>query len=431
MAGFSKSVWQGQGVPQQTEPNRVPEILGNFGNNLSRGVERWIQASEEKRERQKREAQFAKGTRQALVAMGALSREEADTMGAGELMAYGNQLPQIMAKKQRDQESGLINEMLGLSTSKSEPVYGMVQQEDPEVRAGIDKFLGGVSERGMKPDGAMPTNESLWGVASAPSRMSSARTGYGRGMAEMAKRAMAAQQDIQANDRMLQQSAKDLEPSLMRDVKVQTGTKEVPMTEAEYKAQLGGLAEKYPMAAGLLQKFITGKELSVSDQLAMRKEIREDAARSVPGVGQFATVQQADKFRTTWNDANKAVQGLNRLLEIEKMGIGAMTDPTLRSEAQALASMIRGSMRLQLVGPGAVTESEQKILEGLVRDPTKIFQNPFGKEASLRTVLNKVKKATVDEANSYGLKVDESIFGGPAKAGPTVKRYNPSTGKVE
>lgn len=97
-----------------------------------------------------------------------------------------------------------------------------------------------------------------------------------------------------------------------------------------------------------------------------------DMEKFVPGIGYAFTTKGADEMRTLSADMNGAKESIARLLEISQIP-GKSLSPDLRAEADTIRSTLRGQLRTALVGPGAVTESEQKLLNAVIADPTTIF----------------------------------------------------------
>lgn len=92
----------------------------------------------------------------------------------------------------------------------------------------------------------------------------------------------------------------------------------------------------------------------------------------VPGLGFAFSTKGADEMRTLVSDLNAAKDSIARLVEISQTP-GKAISPELRAEADTIRSTLRGQLRTALVGPGAVTESEQKLLNQVIADPTTIF----------------------------------------------------------
>lgn len=99
----------------------------------------------------------------------------------------------------------------------------------------------------------------------------------------------------------------------------------------------------------------------------------EEDGRSVIGYeGKAPTQGEAVKFREQVSDINSGVSALDELIQLGRKG--SSLSPTDRARAQNLARMIQGKFRVEIVGPGAVTENDRKVLEDVVASPLDIFR---------------------------------------------------------
>jgi hypothetical protein len=131
--------------------------------------------------------------------------------------------------------------------------------------------------------------------------------------------------------------------------------------------------------------------------------------RSIPKAEEFAKAhsdlkfkrslatsdQEAKDFRLISADAEHGVQLIQEALD-EDAELNAITRrmPTAwyeqkRAKIKAKLNLLRGKLRLAVIGPGAVSEYEQKILMEVIGDPTKFFQFDANSRARL-TELQKI-----------------------------------------
>lgn len=150
-------------------------------------------------------------------------------------------------------------------------------------------------------------------------------------------------------------------------------------------------AAKNPKARiGDIIKQMGANQPSVSDQIAVQKYQDSIKAREVVGVGLARTPQAAKEtieFKTTVEDANKGIEGLLAILDTP----GRVTNAAKRAEAKTLTSLLKGSLRLPIVGPGAMSEKEMALLDDVVANPTKVFKINTATRASLeklKSILN-------------------------------------------
>lgn len=132
---------------------------------------------------------------------------------------------------------------------------------------------------------------------------------------------------------------------------------------------------------------------------AMKPEQRE---RYVPGYGLALTKEDASKLKEDVGTANTTKSGIKDLLRIADID-GKAFSPDLRAEAQTVASTLRGSLRTFLVGPGAVTESENKLLDTIIADPTKLTSLDSSSRTVLKTLMRRVDGALAAKVSAFGL----------------------------
>jgi len=171
-------------------------------------------------------------------------------------------------------------------------------------------------------------------------------------------------------------------------------------TPQEVNERLAGaipkLMEENPTMAkeGYDLLFPKADKLTIPNRIAILNYERDIQASTVAGFGVAGSAQIAKEFREVLTDATKAQQGVTRLLEINDTP-GAWADLDMRKEAQTIQGLLQGALRREIVGPGAVTEMEQKLLKSIIADPTKFWSLKGRNRKSLETLLEKVT-ASID-----------------------------------
>ena len=102
--------------------------------------------------------------------------------------------------------------------------------------------------------------------------------------------------------------------------------------------------------------------------------------------------QDAKDFRTMSSDADIGIQMIQEALDQdEKLSALTRRMPVtwaggnkIRAEIKTKLNLLRGKLRLAVIGPGAVSEYEQKILLEVIGDPTKFFQFDTNSRARLK-----------------------------------------------
>ncbi len=79
-----------------------------------------------------------------------------------------------------------------------------------------------------------------------------------------------------------------------------------------------------------------------------------------------------------------------------------------RSTSEVLASMLKGSLRTQILGPGAVSDRERELLDAIVANPTVIFSLDKSNKARLDTLLETINDNRDNKAKFYGVTAPEN-----------------------
>lgn len=154
-------------------------------------------------------------------------------------------------------------------------------------------------------------------------------------------------------------------------------------------------------------------QLSQEDPSLLTPEIiqklpREERELIVPGYGRALSKAGAEKIRTELlPQKDTSVQMIDDLINLRQKYGREITNRDVVNEANALRGFLRGQMRTFLVGPGAVTENEQKILDSIIADPTKILSTDSGTLAALNSLKNSIDKSFVNQAKANGLMVKQ------------------------
>lgn len=164
-----------------------------------------------------------------------------------------------------------------------------------------------------------------------------------------------------------------------------------------------------------LRNRLQSKKLSSSEGLT-----REEVFALDPKMQEKMVLLSDGRFRPAMNEqiakklnqetipqSKDAIRGLNRLQEIlEKPA--AEINPVLRAEAATIKQSLKGALRLELFGPGVMTDFESKMADKIIGDPTKILTFDAAEKAKFQALLNKVQQGTRDKIRQAGVAIPES-----------------------
>lgn len=117
----------------------------------------------------------------------------------------------------------------------------------------------------------------------------------------------------------------------------------------------------------------------------------------VPGYGIAYDPKSKEDFRTYLTNAQPAMRGIKRLLEINSKS-GKSMNIDLRTEAGTLQSLVAASERLDILGPGTVQDSERALLKELIADPTKLGSLDRSNQIKLQAILDRLENGIQDRA---------------------------------
>jgi hypothetical protein len=149
------------------------------------------------------------------------------------------------------------------------------------------------------------------------------------------------------------------------------------------------------------EQFVPAKEANIGDMLKV-KGLTIDFPEFR---GTAPTEKEATDFRDQYSNVLTSRRNIQRLLEIAQMGKATQQTPEIKAEAEQLARAAQGALRLDIIGPGTVTDSDRKLLENIVRNPTDIFSLQSSNVKSLKSLLERAGSGIESKAKSIGLEV--------------------------
>jgi hypothetical protein len=156
-------------------------------------------------------------------------------------------------------------------------------------------------------------------------------------------------------------------------------------------------------AQGKAQKLLLSGGSQLPAGLDIEHLTEDQRTRYVPGVGLASTKEGAKEVREFKAVADDINSGINELIAMTNSS-GKSINPAARAKAEALANMLKGQLRVPIVGPGAVSESEWKLLDRIVANPATIFSLDPISRASLETVNRRIQDQLANKAKVNGLK---------------------------
>ena len=196
-----------------------------------------------------------------------------------------------------------------------------------------------------------------------------------------------------------------INPEAIRGVLEATGTPQP--TTIEQVRDIGSVVR-----FGGKEQFVPRKETNIDDML----KIRGLTIDFPEFKGTAPSQKEAETFREQYSNLLTSRRDLGRLIEIANMGAGTQQTPQIKAEADQLARTVQGAMRLDILGPGTVTDSDRKMLESIVRNPTDIFSLSSSNKKALEGLLSRATNGITTRAQSLGLQVAAPQAGQPRSA---------------
>jgi hypothetical protein len=155
----------------------------------------------------------------------------------------------------------------------------------------------------------------------------------------------------------------------------------------------------------MAQKFAANQPVKADltqDEIALLPN--EVAERYVPGFGvvRTGTPQAVENFRTELATRMSAKENVGELRKIMDMPMKSVSIEQ-RARAATIAGMLKGQLRPEIVGPGAVTDREQEMLDNIIADPTAIFSIDTKTKARLDELMAIMDRTTANQAKVLGL----------------------------
>jgi len=156
----------------------------------------------------------------------------------------------------------------------------------------------------------------------------------------------------------------------------------------KHEAELKLLAAKAAPSTG----FRVGRGFAPQD--------KDESKRSIAGVGLANSEDDAKNIRQKMRDGKDAEKALDELLRISKKPFGEL-EPKTRSRVNTLRALLRGKLRLALIGPGQVSELEQKILDNAIGNINKFIKFP-GTQKEKLIILKDQLNSSIENALEQG-----------------------------
>lgn len=141
-----------------------------------------------------------------------------------------------------------------------------------------------------------------------------------------------------------------------------------------------------------------------AEQLEKQKEFNlKEREYFVPSMGAQATSKEgATELRKMGARIGSAVSSIDQMLAIVTKG-GKSMDLDLRAKAQVLKGMMTGDIKDQVIGTGAISEGEWKLLDKVIADPTNFFSMDASNKVRLNTLKAKLLEGLKLRAASEGI----------------------------
>ncbi len=135
-------------------------------------------------------------------------------------------------------------------------------------------------------------------------------------------------------------------------------------------------------------------------------------AREVPFFGTHANTKEgAAKVNELAGSTLSANENIDRLLGmVDDFGLtGRALSRAEAAKARSIVGVLKGQLRLGLIGPGAVSQFEQELLNDLIANPSRIFSLRSTTRASLTELRQLINSELVNKATALGVDTGQPV----------------------
>lgn len=177
------------------------------------------------------------------------------------------------------------------------------------------------------------------------------------------------------------------------------------LTGIEVQVKKAAAAAQGPIAKGKAQQALAvlmAEQEKLQATLAAERAKKDIARESkfIPTLGIYANSEEgAKEVRNLAGTVRSAQSGIAHLLRIADMSGKALT-PEVRGEADVIAARLEGLLRLPLVGPGAVNESERALIKSVISNPARVFSLDSVSRKKLNTLSARLEEDLLQAAKA-------------------------------
>jgi len=147
---------------------------------------------------------------------------------------------------------------------------------------------------------------------------------------------------------------------------------------------------------------------TVKEKQRFEKKSKEEIAFHVPGYGSARTKKEAQTFRDEVSSAQNAIADLE---EVKRLGTDVnILDRTKVGKIQQRLMTAIGKLRLSVLGPGVMTDSERAYLRENLGDPTILFSTEGIQQAKLDQLIEQIGTSVKNKG--------KQVISGPTNEAP-------------
>lgn len=335
--------------------------------------------------------QYAKGLQMEASAQDKLGKQESEVLNAQAKMINDQAIQAQELQKQRDIdlaeiESDRKKAQDDLDSKKIEP-HGYFHNKSmfQKIVGGIGMFLGSIT-----PEGA-------------------------RNVASIVEKEIERDTESQKLDYQLRKGKVDAVANRYKtymdkykdDALAKMAMNKEKLLAADYQLKGLQMASKGDIARAKAEsgRAEIGMKISELDQkmfTAMQKNKEKNV--SIPGYsGVITDPVSAREFRSMVADSPSVMNDVNSLLDINNKFLGGALDSKARATAESAALRLQGGLRVAMLGPGTVNDSERQLLVDAISNPTNLFSLKGSNKIRLESLKKAYQNKIESNARALGL----------------------------